>query len=203
VPNPANTATRNISTVSINIANILKTVKIGDYNSEGSGILVRTGLLPNDWFVIESGTSHDMINTLRLLSNVSNTHNRFVTVGNGQKLDCNQVGTLKLGSVSFEGVLVVIGLDKNLISVGKTLNGQWEFSNKAATLCNNDKALMTAQVVNELYSIKASDLQATAMLANADSEAVNLLLDWHYRLGHLSIRSVMDLSRDGRIDGLS
>jgi hypothetical protein len=62
---------------------------------------------------------------------------------------------------------------------------------------------MTAQLVNGLYTIKASDLQASAMLANADNKAIDLLFDWHQQLGHLNVRSVMDLSRDGRIDGLS
>jgi hypothetical protein len=68
---------------------------------------------------------------------------------------------------------------------------------------NNNKALMTVQLVNVLYTIKASDLQATAMLASADNKANNLPSDWHHRLGHLNVESVMGLSRDGRIDGLS
>jgi hypothetical protein len=113
------------------------------------------------------------------------------------------IGTPKLANVDFDGVLVVKGLDKNLISVGKTFNGQCEFSTKLATLHDGSKAHMTAQLVNGLYTIKASDLQAAAMLAYADSKAIDLLQDWHQRLGHLNVRSVMDMSRDGRIDGLS
>lgn len=178
-PNSANTAFTTNPPISGNIANALETVKIEDYDSEGSAFLVRTGLLPKDCFIIDSGASHHMVNDSRLLSNLTDTHNRSITVGNGQKLNCNQFGTLKLGSVNLEGVLVVRGLDKNLISVGKTLSGQWEFSNKSATLYSDNKALMTAQIINGLYTIKASDLQATAMLANADNKAIDLLSDWH------------------------
>ena len=202
-PNSANIASSNNNSTSANLANALGQVSIDRYDSDGSAFVVNTQLSLKDCFIIDSGASHHMVNNPCLLHNVSNTVNRFITVGNGQKFNCNQVGTLKLGSVNFEGVLVVKGLEKNLISVVKTTSGQWEFSNKSATLYNAKDALLTAQLVNGLYTIKASDLQAIAMLASADNKALDLLHDWHLRLGHLNVRSIMDLARDGRIDGLS
>ena len=203
--NSANTASTNDPPISGNIANALETIKIEDYDSEGSAfIAISTNQFsPQNCFIIDSGASHHMVNSPSLLVNLQTTSNRSIIVGNGQKLNCNQIGTLKLANVSFEGVLVVKGLDKNLISVGKTINGQWEFSNKSATLYNGNNALIIAQLVNGLYTIKASDLQATALLASADNKATDLLKDWHQRLGHLNVKSVMNMSREGRIEGLS
>ena len=203
LPNSTNVTTSQNNLDSANLVNAVEQLSIDENDSDCSAFFVTAQLLPNDCFIIDSGASHHMVNNSRFLSNLKSTPDRFITVGNGHKLVCNQIGTLKLGSVNFDGVLVVKGLDKNLISVGKSFNGQWEFSNKSATFYNRNEALMTAQLVNGLYTIKASDLQAVAVLANADSKATNLLSDWHHRLGHLNVKSVMDMSRDGRIDGLS
>jgi hypothetical protein len=52
----------------------------------------------------------------------------------------------------------------------------------SAALYNGSTALLTAQLNNELCTIKASELKAIAMLANADNQAnqpLALLGDWH------------------------
>lgn len=57
-----------------------------------------------------------------------------------------------------------------------------------------------AHKVNNLYVIKASRYHA--VIANS-ADAIAELKDWHLRLGHLNVQSVMRLFRAGRIDGLN
>ena len=72
---------------------------------------------------------------------------------------------------------MVRGPDKNSVLVGKSFSGRWEFSNKSVTFYSRNEALMTAQLVNGSYTIKASTLQEITVLANADNKAINPLSD--------------------------
>jgi hypothetical protein len=59
--------------------------------------------------------------------------------------------------------------------------------------------LITAQRHNGLYTIKASDL----IFSNTAQADLHPLQDWHEQLGHVNVRRIMAMARDGRIDGLS
>ena len=60
---------------------------------------------------------------------------------------------------------------------------------------NHSKKVLTAPRINGLYTIKAS--QVTALVASADA-----LADWHRRLGHLNVKGVAKLVKEGRIKDL-
>jgi len=146
-----------------------------------------------------------MVNKFTLLIDVKPTATRYIVIGNGQKVPTSSMGTLKLGNAVFTDVLIAPGLDRNLISVGATSNlNKWEFDKHSATLvnCNNKQQLITAQRQGGLYVVKASEI-AVAMSAVADDKSYSALQDWHERLGHVNVRRIMAMARDGRIDGLT
>ena len=70
-------------------------------------------------------------------------------------VECKQQGDMQLGKLLLHGVLVVPGLDRNLISVGNTPHTtKWEFDKHGATLRtnNNGDNLLTAHLRAGLYS---------------------------------------------------
>jgi len=40
------------------------------------------------------------------------------------------------------------------------------------------------------------------MLTNAENKVIDLISDWHHVLGHLNVKSVMEISKDGWVDEL-
>jgi hypothetical protein len=158
----------------------------------------------NSTYIVDSGATHHMVVNSTLLHDVKPIATQWIVVGNGEKVPASSVGTLKLGKAVFTDVLVAPGLDRNLISVGASTN-KWEFDKQSATLvdCNNNNtAILTAQRSGGLYIIKASEI-AIAMSATADQPSYSVLRNWHERLGHVNVRRIMMMGRDGRIDGLS
>jgi hypothetical protein len=156
----------------------------------------------NSTYIVDSGAIHHMVVNSTLLHDVKPIATQWIVVGNGEKVPASSMGTLKLGKAVFTNVLVAPGLDRNLISVGASTN-KWEFDKQSATLVDsNNIAILTAQRSSGLYVIKASEI-AIAMSASADNPSYSALCDWHERLGHVNVRRVMMMGRDGRIDGLS
>jgi transposase InsO family protein len=151
-------------------------------------------------FIIASGASHHMVTSSALRTDVKQTTPLSVKVGDGTKLLSRSSGSLTLGPVKYDNVLVDPGLQANLLSVLQTLSPIiWRFSRHSASLYNSETPVCTAHLQGGIYTLKAS--LATA-LAAAVADRLSVLRDWHHRLGHLSARAVMRLYRAGRIDGL-
>jgi hypothetical protein len=151
--------------------------------------------------IVDFSATHHMVNNASLLSNVKSIATRFIVVGNGHKVPTSSTGTLQLGKAVFHDVFIAEGLDRNLSSVGATpADCKWQFDKNSATLvdCNNCN-LITAHRHNGLYTIKASGL----IFANTAQADLHPLQDWHERLGHVNVRRIMAMARDGRTDGLS
>ena len=80
--------------------------------------------------------------------------------------------------------------------------GTWQICKNSATLFDSTgKQVITAQMQGGLYPIKVSQL-AQSLSAIADTPSTPLT-DWHLRLGHLNVRSLMRLARLEKISGLS
>jgi len=80
-----------------------------------------------------------MVADKKLLTSPQSIPTKQVVIGDGSRLECKQQGDLQLGKLLLHGVLVVPGLDRNLISVGNTPHTtKWEFDKHGATLRNNN-----------------------------------------------------------------
>ena len=89
-----------------------------------------------DEFIIDSGAAHHMVFSSSLLENVGPLPStKHIKVGNGALLPFSLAGTLRLGGIWLENVLLVPGLTCNLISVRSTPSRyRWDFSPHSITL---------------------------------------------------------------------
>lgn len=176
--------------------------QIANYESDGSAFTVSTvcNTAKND-FIIDSGASHHMVTCPSLLANLRTiAPPKQIKIGDGKHLAAPAIGTLQIGDASFGNAFLVPQLASNLISVGATPDEyKWDFSRHQATLYNQQTALLTAHKINDLFTFKASRYHA---LSANSADPIAVLKDWHQRLGHLNVQSVMRLFRAGRIDGL-
>ena len=125
-----------------------------------------------------------------------------IKFGDGNILTSIVKRKLQLGDMTLHNVLYIPGLANNFISTFATNEGTWQINKNSATLFDHSaKHIITAQMQNGIYPIKVSQLaQSLSAMANTSSTP---LLDWHLRLGHLNVRSLMKLARSEKINGLS
>lgn len=121
------------------------------------------------------------------LTNITNIANKPVTLGNGHKIPCSQVGTLRIGRLLFHDVLLVPGLDRNLLSVSRTDFGKWEFDKKGARLNSPSGVLLTAALTNALYIASLPLPKDTPACYKVEVKGLDLLQLWHNRLGHCNV----------------
>jgi hypothetical protein len=96
-------------------------------------------------FIIASGASHHMVTSSALRTDVKQTTPLSVKVGDGTKLLSRSSGSLTLGPVKYDNVLVDPGLQANLLSVLQTLSPIiWRFSRHSASLYNSETPVCTA-----------------------------------------------------------
>ena len=137
-----------------------------------------------------------MVDKPSLLTNITSIKPITIKVGGSQRLVSTQSGTLTLGPAIFQKVLHVPNLGCNLISIAATPKSlKWEIQPNLFDLYNNQQKLLSAGLYNGLYRVKAS--QAFAHLATS---ADDLLREWHHRLGHTGVSTLMRMAKDGRID---
>ena len=122
-------------------------------------------------------------------------------MGNGAVIQASETGTLKLQNTTLPGTLFVPALGHNLISVGAcqaNSNTSWTFSGNQATLVESGRKLLSADLHNGLFILdKHSAPSPSALLVNVPDSTLFL---WHRRLGHLNVRDVVRLGREGRLD---
>jgi hypothetical protein len=74
-PNAVNTAVANNSGISGNIVNAFQTITLHKNDSDGSAFTVTTQTIPQNSFVVNSGASQHMVNSLSLLVSLQSTSN--------------------------------------------------------------------------------------------------------------------------------
>jgi hypothetical protein len=122
-----------------------------DVNHDSDGSSYITSAIPNNFdsvpsiFIIDSGASHHMVTTLALLTDIKQTTPVSVQIGDGTKLLSRTSGSLILRPVKITNVLVVAGLQANLLSVSQTLSPFiWRSSRYSASLFNDETPVCTA-----------------------------------------------------------
>ena len=150
--------------------------------------------------VVDSGATHHMVHDKRLLVNLSPLlRPATITVGNGATIMATESGSLHLRNTTLENVLHVPALGRNLLSVAQATRDQsWAFHNNKASLIQADKAIITASLKNGLYILDPSSMSPTSALLVSAPDST--LLDWHRRLGHLDVRAVVQMGKEGRLD---
>ena len=152
--------------------------------------------------VVDSGATHHMVHSRDLLSNLSRLPQPAqITVGNGAIIKASQSGSLHLPHVTLDNVLLVPSLGRNLLSVGSSQStpGQhWIFANGKAVLRQGERSLITATMRDGLFVLDASSTPRPSALLSAVPNTI--LFDWHRRLGHLNVRAVVQLGKEGRLD---
>jgi hypothetical protein len=112
-------------------------------------------------YIINSGASHHMVNDPLLLQDLKAfAISPQIIIGNGKALLATHHGQLVLGTVTFDDVYMVSGLDRNLISVRCVPpHCKWEFSPNSTTLAGkNGGTLITGNLLDNLDTFKASQL---------------------------------------------
>lgn len=142
--------------------------------------------MKEELFVDTSAKYHMVYNTSLLTDITSIVSIRQVRVGNGDLLRVAATGTLQLGPMRFEGVLVVPDLTVNLLSVSKTpVTHGWYINSQSATCSDADGLpVLHAPRVNGLYIIQASRIRARIAEASPADPIAELRLS-HEKLGHL------------------
>lgn len=152
---------------------------------------------------IDTGANYHMVFDASLLTNVATSPIvQNVRVGSGQLLPVAATGTLQLGPLTLNKVLVVPGLAVNLLSVSKTPDTHWWKVNSQGATCydKSNNTVIHAPCRNGLYTIQASHLHA--LLATSEADPLSELKRWHEKLGHLNAQGVLDMARRGKIEGL-
>ncbi|MCO5573286.1 hypothetical protein L7F22_027055 [Adiantum nelumboides] len=100
-------------------------------------------------------------------------------------------------------VLLVLGITKNLISVGQIVEKGYEVKfNKDGCYVKNDKGNVVAhgEKNGRLFKLKMNATH-NANFSSHSSSSSSLIL-WHKRLGHIIHQSIMNLKKEGLVEGL-
>lgn len=99
---------------------------VGDGNKESSNansayLITQDNLKNQDWYVDSGDFHHVTNNTTVVEQGMLASHNNFITVGNGQRVDIRSTGksSLQGSSLKLKKLLLVPRISKNLISVSQ------------------------------------------------------------------------------------
>lgn len=157
-------------------------------------------------WIVDSGCTSHMVNSQEGLTDVQWTKGRVV-VADGKTLDSVGVGCIHGAvktqqgstiSVSFNNVIIVPSLGRNLLSVKKIVarGGKVIFSPSNAVIEIND-VQVPMRSIGSLYELDYRRLSASGGVAR-EEEALIAQDDaqlWHRRLGHRNMEHIQQLSR--------
>ncbi|CAL9006850.1 unnamed protein product [Prunus brigantina] len=161
----------------------------------------------HSWY-IDSGCSNHMTGDEGLLVNIQRNLNSKVKMGTGEVVPVAGKGTLviktKLGKKHIHEVMLVPGLEENLLSVGQMMEHGYHlvFGGNVVSVYDNqslENLIVKVQMTNNrcfpLTMMPASELVLKASVTHC-------LQTWHKRLGHLNERSIKLLENQGMVHGL-
>ncbi|MCO5583616.1 hypothetical protein L7F22_037529 [Adiantum nelumboides] len=99
-------------------------------------------------------------------------------------------------------VLLVLGITKNLISVGQIVEKGYEAKfNKDGCYVKNDQGKVVAhgEKNGRLFKLKMNATHNANLSSHSSSSSLIL---WHKRLGHISHQSIMHMKKEGLVEGL-
>ncbi|CAL2278968.1 unnamed protein product [Prunus armeniaca] len=161
----------------------------------------------HSWY-IDSGCSNHMTGDEGLLVNIQRNLSSKVKMGTGEVVPVAGKGTLviktKLGKKHIHEVMLVPGLEENLLSVGQMMEHGYHlvFGGNVVSVYDNqslENLIVKVQMTNNrcfpLTMMPASELVLKASVTYC-------LQTWHKRLGHLNERSIKLLENQGMVHGL-
>ncbi|KAI5313515.1 hypothetical protein L3X38_042691 [Prunus dulcis] len=167
-----------------------------------------TDVKKNHSWYINSGCSNHMTGNEGLLVDIQRNLNSKVKMGTGEVVPVAGKGTLviktKLGKKHIQEVMLVPGLEENLLSVGQMMeHGYYLVFGGNMVNVYDDQSLgnliVRVQMTNNrcfpLTMMPASELALRASVSHC-------LQTWHKRLGHLNERSLKLLENQGMVHGL-
>ncbi|CAL2238017.1 unnamed protein product [Prunus armeniaca] len=161
----------------------------------------------HSWY-IDSGCSNHMTGDEGLLVNIQRNLSSKVKMGTGEVVPVAGKGILviktKLGKKHIHEVMLVPGLEENLLSVGQMMEHGYHlvFGGNEVSVYDNqslENLIVKVQMTNNrcfpLTMMPASELVLKASVTHC-------LQTWHKRLGHLNERSIKLLENQGMVHGL-
>ncbi|CAL2237102.1 unnamed protein product [Prunus armeniaca] len=169
---------------------------------------VVTNVKVNHSWYIDSGCSNHMTGDESLLVNIKRNLTSKVKMGTGEIVPVVGKRTLvienKLGRKHIQEVMLVPGLEENLLSVGQMMKHGYYlvFGGKVVNIYDDwslDNLIVRVQMTSNrcfpLTMMPASDLVLKASVTHC-------LQTWHKRLGHLNERSIKMLENQEMVHGL-
>ncbi|KAM2467223.1 hypothetical protein PS1_009053 [Malus domestica] len=161
----------------------------------------------NEVWYIDSGCSNHMTAHESLLIDIDTNFTGKVKMGDGNIVKATGRGTLvintKKGRRCIREVMLVPGLDENLLSVGQMMeHGYFLLFGGTVVEIYDDISLSNlvtkVEVKNRSFPLVLKYLEEVAKKASVTSS----MKLWHKRLGHLNMTSLQNLQKDEMVQGI-
>lgn len=168
----------------------------------------------DEWF-IDSGATRHVTGKKALLSNIREGSSSKISTAGGERLNVAGKGSVDIptvsGSITYEDVLYVPGVTKNLLSVGTMTdnpeNHKLLFDSKKVWILRNFPSPESHHVVTEgkrdprngLYKFNSPKFLVNSATLEAKEQEARL---WHYRLGHANIQIIQFMAQKHKVTGL-
>lgn len=173
---------------------------------------IETGL--HDSWILDSGASSSMCNDRLQFSSLMmfDSPQPITTAKAGHSIQATGKGSIRvsfkldnnLSVVTFNDVLYVPDLDSNLLSVGKLMdsNVTVSFTKDRCTFARMGTPFGIATRVGSLYQVQMMPHHDTALIVSAAKDVTQNLPLWHRRLAHINERRVLEMFKNGAVNGL-
>ncbi|CAM8943748.1 unnamed protein product [Rhodiola kirilowii] len=156
------------------------------------------------WY-FDSGCSRHMTGNPEFLTNIEECKGSSnVTFGDGVESKVIGKGILNVqGLPRFKEVLLVKGLQANLISISQLCDGEHhvQFSQDECVVLNqkNEPVLPGRRSSNNCYLLNQGKPNAETTCLLSRTEEMNL---WHQRMGHVNLRMLQKITSEGLVRGI-
>ncbi|KAH9800568.1 hypothetical protein KPL71_000711 [Citrus sinensis] len=185
------------------------TVVSNDSSDDGyhsADLLVASNNNIKGQWVLDSGCSFHLCPDKSLFHTYKSMDGGRVLMGNNNVCKIVGMGSVKIemldGSVqTLSDVRHAPSLKRNLISLGMLDGMGYSFKseNGGLKIMNGTEIVMKGVKKNGLYVLEGSSVPGTAAMPVVSD--VNRTMLWHLRLGHMSIRGMQELSKQGLLCG--
>ncbi|CAN6693412.1 unnamed protein product [Malus baccata var. baccata] len=161
-----------------------------------------------DTWYVDSGCSNHMTGREELLVDIDRTMTTKVEMGTGQLIEVIGKGNLavetKMGKRYIKEVMLVPGLQENLLSVGQMMEHGYFLVFGGTTAAIYDDESMSNLIAkvpmkgNRSFPMKLQSGMQMALKANMCQSSTL----WHRRLGHLNLKSLKQLKEHDMVLGL-
>ncbi|KAH9679155.1 hypothetical protein KPL71_026007 [Citrus sinensis] len=168
---------------------------------DSAGVLIATDAQTKGNWVLDSGCSFHMCPNKNLFTNYETCDGGIVVMGNDSS--CRVVGRGSIRLKMFDGMIRelrdvrhVPDLKRNLISLGMLDKTGCLVKLESGTLkvLKGSMVVMKGNMSNGLYVLQGSAVIGDVAVSN---QKLNKTMLWHMRLGHMSERGLIELSKHG------